>query len=122
MMPEKVKPIATDLDSILTALDIPKHLLGRKYLHYSIILALTDPKLFRNQAEAYRFVAAHFQRSDSAIQSGIQRATACFWESNNLEPMTAFYRHNWCVHCTIPTDFEFIKYMASYLRTKHNYS
>ena len=118
---EQIKIISDDLHCILLKLEIPTRLVGFNYLHYAIMQALTNPKNFRKQTDALKLIASQLHISVSAFRDAVQRATLCFWESNNLDRMISFYRHQYTLKCGVPSDFEFIIYMASYLRTKHNF-
>lgn len=117
---DQLRIISDDLDCILKKLDIPERLAGYKYLHFSIMQAFVNPEYFRTQSEAYKFVAEQLNISVSAFRDGVHRATLYFWESNNLDRFVGFYRNHFTLKCGVPTDYEFITYMASYLRMKHN--
>ena len=118
---DKLKIISNDLTCILKKMDIPKHLKGYNYFHFAIMQAIENPKYFRKQADAFEFVAGQFNISVSAFRDGVNRATTYFWESNNADKMAVFFRNYFSMKCGIPSDFELITYMASYLRTKHDY-
>lgn len=118
---DKLEIISDDLVCIFKKLDIPEQLKGHKYFHFAIMQAIENPKHFRTQADAFKYVAERLNISVSAFRDGVHRATTCFWESNNVDKMANFYRNHFCIAHYVPTDFEFIVYMASYLRTKHDY-
>ena len=118
---EKIKIISDDLHCILSKLDIPTHLVGLKYLHYAIMYAVENPKDFRKQSEAVKLIASQLNISVSAFRDAVHRATLCFWESSNLDKMISFYCYHYTLKCGVPSDFEFIVYMASYLRLKHDF-
>ena len=118
---EKLKIISDDLICIFKKLDIPEHLKGYKYFHFAIMQAVENPRLFRKQVDAFEYIAEQLNISVSAFRDGVHRATNHFWLSNNIDKMVNFYRNHFCMAPYVPTDFEFITYMASYLRTKHDY-
>ena len=113
--------ISDDLNCILKKMDIPAHLKGHNYLHFSIMQAIENPKHFRKQADAFQYVAEQLHISVSAFRDGVNRATTYFWKSNSLDRMVNFYRNHFCKAPYVPNDFEIIVYMASYLRAKHEY-
>ncbi len=118
---EQQKLISDDLDCILAKMDVPKHLVGYKYLHFAIMQAVINPIHFRKQNDGFKFVTEQLEISVSAFKDGVKRATTYFWESNNVDKMVGFFRNCFSMKCGVPSDFELITYMASYLRTKHDY-
>ena len=118
---DQLKIISDDLTCIFKKMDIPEHLKGYNYFHFAIMQAIENPKYFRKQVDAFEFVAGQLNISVSAFRDGVHRATTHFWESNNIDRMVNFYRNHFCNAPYVPNDFDFIVYMASYLRAKHEY-
>lgn len=116
---EKSANIEEAIDSILTEIGMPCHLIGYNYVVYAIKIAIENPDVLNSITFGlYTSVAMKYDTTASKVERGIRHAIECTWERADLDVIEKFFGNTISFTKGKPTNSEFIARIVNIVKRK----
>ena len=116
---EKSVNIEEVIDSILTEIGMPCHLIGYNYIVYAIKIAIENPDVLDSIVFGlYPTVATKYDTAASRVERGIRSAIECAWDRAGFEVIEKYFGNTISIKKGKPTNSEFIARMANIVKRR----
>lgn len=105
------------IESILTEIGIPCHLIGYNYIVYAIKIAIENPDILNNITFVlYPTVANKYETTGSRVEQGIRHAIESAWDRADFDVIEKYFGNTISAEKGKPTNSEFIARMANIVK------
>lgn len=116
---EKSVNIEEVIDSILTEIGMPCHLIGYNYIVYAIKISIENPDVLNSIVFGlYPTVAMKYDTAASRVERGIRSAIECTWDRADFEVIEKYFGNTISIKKGKPTNSEFIARMANIVKRR----
>ena len=116
---EKSVNIEEVIDSILTEIGMPCHLIGYNYIVYAIKISIENPDVLNSIVFGlYPTVAMKYDTAASRVERGIRSAIESAWNRTNFDVIEKYFGNTISFTKGKPTNSEFIARMANIVRRR----
>lgn len=118
---EKSVNIEEVIDSILTEIGMPCHLIGYNYIVYAIKIAIENPDVLDSIVFGlYPTVAMKYDTAASRVERGIRSAIERAWDRADFEVIEKYFGNSVSPTKGKPTNSEFIARISNIVRRRIN--
>lgn len=116
---EKNPNIEEVIESILTEIGMPCHLIGYNYVVYAIKIAIENPDILNSITFGlYPTVAMKYNTTASRVEHGIRHAIECAWNRADLDVIEKYFGNTISFTKGKPTNNEFIARTVNIVKRK----
>lgn len=116
---EKSTNIEEVIESILTEIGMPCHLIGYNYIVYAIKIAIESPDILNSITFGlYPTVAVKYDTTASRVECGIRHAIECAWDRADMEVIEKYFGNTVSLTKGKPTNSEFIARVANIVKRR----
>lgn len=116
---EKSVNIEEVIDSILTEIGMPCHLIGYNYIVYAIKISIENPDVLNSIVFGlYQTVAMKYDTAASRVERGIRSAIESAWNRTNFDVIEKYFGNTISFTKGKPTNSEFIARMANIVKRR----
>lgn len=109
--------LSNRIDRELDAIGISCHLIGRKYIHDSILYILENDNKEEN---AFLYLAKKYKKGNSTIGRSIKTAIEHAWRKSSIEDLQKYYTAAVNYNTGVPTPVELIYYYVDKIKKSIN--
>lgn len=115
----KIANVEEIIESILTEIGMPCHLIGYNYIICAIKVAIENPEILNKVTHVfYPTIAKEYETTGQRIESGIRHAIECTWDRADFDVIKKYFGNTISSSKGKPTNAEFIARMANIVKRR----
>lgn len=116
---EKSANVEEVIESILTEIGLPCHLLGYNYTVFAIKVAIENPNILNSvMCGLYPTVAMKYDTTATRVERGIRHAIECAWDRANFDVIEKYFGNTISLTKGKPTNSEFVARMVNIVKRR----